>query len=62
MSTPTTGASGFPKTIEFRGEIYSTPDMEDLETWVFDSLCETPDGRTVEPDHPDSWLMLLGLI
>lgn len=58
----TTTTSGFPETIEFKGETYDTPDMEELREWVFDSVCETPDGRTVEPDHPESWLRLLGLI
>jgi hypothetical protein len=29
---------------------------------VMDSCCETPDGRTVEPDHPESWLSILNLI
>jgi len=53
---------GFPKSIDFRGTTYETPSMDELEEWVFDSVCETPDGRTVEPDHPDSWLSLLGLI
>ena len=27
-----------------------------------DGMAETPDGRTVEPDDPDSWLVLCGLI
>lgn len=51
-----------PKQIKWRGEIYDTPSMEELEMWSYDSVCETPDGDTVEPDHPDSWLSLLGLI
>lgn len=51
-----------PKTIIWRGEEYEVPDMETIESFVFDSVCETPDGETVEPDHPDSWLRLLGLI
>ena len=43
------------------------PDMEELEEWMFDSVCETPTGNDVEPDGygPDgvpSWLLLLGLI
>ena len=51
-----------PKQIKWRGEIYDVPPIEALERWAFDSVCETPDGDTVEPDHPDSWLSLLGLI
>jgi len=35
--------------------------MAELEFWMFDSVCETPDGDIVEPDHPDSWLALLGI-
>lgn len=43
------------------------PGEEQLEAWVFDSVCETPTGFSVEPDGhgPDgcpSWLMLLGLV
>jgi len=48
--------------ITWRGEIYNEPSIEALQEWVSDSVCETPDGETVEPDHPDSWLSILGLI
>ena len=51
-----------PDWIIWKGDQYETPSMEQLQEWVFDSVCETPDGDTVEPDHPDSWLSLLGLI
>ncbi|WP_038214787.1 hypothetical protein [Xenophilus azovorans] len=54
--------TAFPATITWRGRVYDTPDFDQLEDWTFDSVCETPDGDTVEPDHPDSWLVLLGLI
>ncbi len=43
------------------------PDMDTLEEWVFDSVCEATDGCTVEHDgtcehgHP-SWLLVLGMI
>lgn len=43
------------------------PDEEQLEEWVYDSVCEATDGCTVEPDgvcphgYP-SWLLYLGLI
>lgn len=53
---------GYPKTIEFNGQTYETPSMDELQEWVFDSVCETPEGDEVEPDAPDSWLSLLGLI
>ena len=48
--------------IRRRGDRYPIPSDAELESWVFDSVCETPDGETVEPDHPDSWLRLLGFI
>ena len=48
--------------ITWRGDVYEVPSMAELESMVFDSVCETPDGETVEPDHPDSWLSILGLI
>jgi hypothetical protein len=41
---------------------YDVPDLEDIEEWTFDSCCPTPAGDEVEPDHPDSWLSILGLI
>jgi hypothetical protein len=50
------------ETIIWKGSEYDAPDMDTLEEWAFDSVCETPDGVTVEHDHPDSWLRLLGLV
>lgn len=41
---------------------YQIPDNEDIEEWTFDSVCFTPGDDEVEPDHPDSWLSLLGMI
>jgi hypothetical protein len=41
---------------------YEVPTMENIEEWTFDSICLTPADDEVEPDHPDSWLSLLGLI
>jgi len=41
---------------------YEIPSNEDIEEWSFDSVCFTPGDDEVEPDHPDSWLSLLGLI
>lgn len=44
-----------------------TPDMDQLEEWVFDSVCEATDGCEIEPDgicehgHP-SWLIRLGMV
>jgi hypothetical protein len=51
-----------PQTITFKGHTYPVPSMEQIEEWVIDSVCETPEGDCVEPDHPDSWLSLLRLI
>jgi hypothetical protein len=41
---------------------YEIPSNEDIEEWAFDSICFTPGDDEVEPDHPDSWLSLLGII
>ena len=41
---------------------YDIPSNEDIEEWSFDSVCFTPADDEVEPDHPDSWLSLLGMI
>ena len=38
------------------------PSTDALMEWTMDSVCETPDGREVEPDADDSWLRLLGLV
>ena len=41
---------------------YDIPTNEEIEEWTFDSICFTPGEDEVEPDHPDSWLSILGLI
>ena len=41
---------------------YLVPCMADMETWCLDSVAETPAGDSVEPDHPDAWPRLLGVI
>lgn len=41
---------------------YPVPSMGDVETWCLGSIAETPCGDSVEPDHPDAWPRLLGLI
>jgi hypothetical protein len=51
-----------PTTLTWHGQDYPVPEMDQLEAWVLDSVCETPEGDIVEPDHPDSWLSLLRLI
>ena len=38
------------------------PSIGALMEWTMDSVCPTPDGRILEPDHPDSWLRILGLV
>jgi hypothetical protein len=58
--------SGNPLEPVFRlwwdGAWVDVPTLAALHEWTFDSRCETPDGRIVEPDAPDSWLSLLGLV
>ena len=48
--------------LRFRRKWWPVPTMDDVQRWTLDSVCETPDGRMVEPDAPDSWLSLLGLV
>lgn len=56
-----------PQSKQFRDEFddlvgwYEVPSNDEIETWVFDSVVPTPCDEDVEPDHPDSWLSLLGL-
>ena len=38
------------------------PSIDACQEWTIDSVCPTPDGDIVEPDHPDAWLRLLGLV
>lgn len=52
---------GWPM-VRWHGGWYPAPAMDDVETWVFDSTCPTPDGSDVEPDAPESWLSILGMI
>lgn len=57
-----TNDDGWPE-VRYRGEWHEVPCFGDIEDWIFDvSYCTTPDGRTVEADHPESWLTLLGLV
>jgi hypothetical protein len=47
----------------WRGEWWQVPTMGEVEAWaLFEGAAETPDGRTVEPDAPDAWPVLLGVI
>lgn len=41
---------------------FAVPSTDELNFMAFDSVCETPWGETVEPDHPKSWLRILGMI
>ena len=52
----------YEQEIQWRGRWWPVPTIGEIEAWMLDSICETPDGRTVEPDHPESWLSVLGLI
>jgi len=48
--------------IQWRGRFWPAPTDAELDQWTFDSVCETPDGRTVEPDNSESWLRILRLV
>lgn len=41
---------------------FPVPSTDELNFMAFDSVCETPWGEPVEPDHPKSWLRILGMI
>lgn len=41
---------------------WPAPTVGEAHAMALDSVAETPDGRTVEADHPHSWPRLLGLI
>lgn len=38
------------------------PSIAECMEWTLDGVAETPDGSRVEPDAPDSWLTLLGVV
>lgn len=46
----------------WEGQWVDVPTIAELMHWSIDGACEAPDGRTVEPDAPDSWLTLLGIV
>jgi hypothetical protein len=41
---------------------HDVPTIAELMAWTFDGVAETPDGSRVEPDAPNSWLILLGVV
>lgn len=41
---------------------HDVPTIAELMEWTFDGVAETPDGSRVEPDAPNSWLTLLGVV
>ena len=58
---------GLPQWVEWRGEIFDTPDYECFAEWTFDRGCETLEGCTIEPDGWDyegcpSWLLAVNLV
>ena len=46
----------------WNGKWWEVPSMAEFQEWTMDSVCPTPDGEMVEPDHEDSWLSLAGLV
>ena len=41
---------------------HDVPSIAQLMEWTLDGVAETPDGARVEPDAPNSWLTLLGVV
>ena len=41
---------------------HDVPTIAQCMEWSFDGVAETPDGSRVEPDAPESWLSLLGVV
>jgi hypothetical protein len=52
---------GWPE-VQWRGQWWPVPTLGEVESMAFDSVAESPDGRTVEPDAPDAWPRLLGIV
>lgn len=64
LTTGDVGQFGPYKVLQLRfGDAWHViPSHDEALRWTFDGMAETPDGRIVEPDDPDSWLYLLGLV
>ena len=46
----------------FAAAWHDVPSIAQLMEWSLDGVAETPDGSRVEPDAPESWLTLLGVV
>lgn len=53
---------GLPSHKYWNGDWHETPSLGDLEEWLYDGVSETPYGDQVEPDHPHSWITIVGLM
>jgi len=52
---------GWPMVLWAR-QWWPAPTVGEVHAMALDSVAETPDGRTVEPDDPAAWPHLLGLV
>jgi len=64
---PANPETGLALWVEWEGERFDTPSFEEIREWVYDSVCETLDGQTIEPDGVayngcPSWLLALALV
>jgi len=55
------GADGWPE-VRWARQWWPAPTVGEVQSMALDSMAESPDGRTVEPDDPHGWPRLLGLI
>jgi len=56
-----TSEDGWPM-VRWARQWWDAPTVGEVHAMALDSVAETPDGRTVEPDDPAAWPRLLGLI
>ena len=56
-----TGKDGWPE-LRHCGKWYAVPTLAELESYLFDSIADGPLISGIEPDHPESWPALLGMI
>jgi len=52
---------GWPE-VRWARQWWPAPTVGEINEMAFNSVAETPDGLEVEPDEPQSWLSILGLI
>jgi len=65
LKTGPENEDGLPVWVEWDGERFDTPDIDQVGRWIIGSVCESIEGDRIEPDGVTfsgcpSWLLVLG--